>query len=223
MSRELTNQSDTVASSRHNDAPFHAFKMTAQPVRPPIPAYLQPAPKASSTAQSSPLSTIANAAAFDSRSTSQTRNSRPKRDAPNTDFTSEQATLSLIRRVLSPGGRGVEQRSTPKPVEELLPPLTSSNEIDLQLYAILAIVIRDFVLVWYSKITQDHAFIEEVIQIFAHCSRALEQRLRQVDIEELVLDEIPALILCHVNGWSLLSTHSAGRTVTIIASLQDCT
>jgi hypothetical protein len=114
---------------------------------------------------------------------------------------SEKATLSLIRRILvGDGSYGTESRATPQPIEAVLPPLTSSNDVDVQLYAIIAIVIKDFVRTWYSKITPDHIFVEEVIQIIAHCSRAIEQRLRQIDVVELALDEIPALVQRHIEG-----------------------
>ena len=53
---------------------------------------------------------------------------------------------------------------------------------------------------WYAKITPDHVFVEEVVRIIAHCTRALEERLRRVDFEELILDEIPALVDRHVHG-----------------------
>lgn len=93
-----------------------------------------------------------------------------------------------------------ELSSTQKPIEELLPPLTSSNEVDLQLYAIIAVIVKDFVYAWYTKITPDHVFVDEVVQIIAHCTRALEQRLRRVDLAEMVLDEIPALVDAHVQA-----------------------
>ena len=101
---------------------------------------------------------------------------------------------------MADGRNGTDSRATPSPIEGILPPLTSSNEIDVQLYAIVAIVIKDFVNSWYSKITPDHAFVDEVIQIIAHCSRALEQRLRQIDITELILDELPVLVERHIEG-----------------------
>jgi PXA domain len=122
-----------------------------------------------------------------------------KHDVGSAEYTSEKATAALIRRVLGPQ-TGVDPRNSPRPAEDILPPLTSSNEVDVQLYAIIAIVIKDFVHVWYSKITIDRVFIEEVVHIIAHCSRAVEQRLREVDVEELVFDEIPALVEAHLLG-----------------------
>ena len=72
--------------------------------------------------------------------------------------------------------------------------------MDLQLYAIIAVVVKDLVYSWYGKITPDQGFVEEVVRIVAHCTRALESRLRTVDLEGLILDEIPELIEGHVHG-----------------------
>ena len=87
-----------------------------------------------------------------------------------------------------------------RPIEELLPPLTSSNDVDLQLYALIAIVVKGLVQGWYGKITPDQALVEELVRIVAHCTRALEQRLRRVDLEALIFDEIPELVESHVLG-----------------------
>ena len=101
---------------------------------------------------------------------------------------------------MADGGHGTDTRSSPAPIEGVLPPLTSSNEVDVQLYAIVAIVIKDFVNSWYSKITPDRAFVDEVIQVIAHCSRAVEQRIRKLDVTEFILDELPALVERHIAG-----------------------
>lgn len=113
------------------------------------------------------------------------------------DAASEKATVNLIRRVLCPQ-TGNYGGSTPQPLEELLPPLTSSNDVDRQLYALIAIIIREFVYSWYSKITSDQVLVNEVLQVIAHCTRALEQRLRQIDVAQVILDEIPALVETHI-------------------------
>lgn len=118
----------------------------------------------------------------------------------NADALSDKATAAFIRRTLCSHQALSEGGTTTKPIDELLPPLTSSNEVDLQLYALLAIIIKDFVYTWYAKITPDHMFVDEVVQIVAHCTRALEQRLRKVDLEALLLDEIPLLVDAHVTG-----------------------
>lgn len=169
----------------------------AQPhLRPPV--YRLPHSKADATLSSS--SSAAGAAATPpstSRPSSLSRHASPTRFTSSTDA-SDRATAALVRRVLCPH---VHASSTePRPIDELLPPLTSSNDIDLQLYAIIAIVVKELVYSWYGKITPDQAFVEEVVRIVAHCTRALEGRLRTVDLEALIFDEIPELIESHVLG-----------------------
>lgn len=169
--------------------------MTAANLR--APTYLQPRPKALATSNISSQSTSASSKSPISIST--TPLTRQNNRLSPTDAVSERATISLIRRTLCTqfGDKG---RATPAPISELLPPLTSSNEVDLQLYAFIAIIIREFVYTWYAKITPDQVFVEEVVKIIAHCTRALEQRLREVDLECLLFDELPELLDVHVRG-----------------------
>jgi hypothetical protein len=163
-------------------------------------APFQPTLKASSTAQHSQLSAVAGNTPTVSRTASPARTRKQQRqETSKDDFLTDKSTVSLIRRVLVPDTHGVD-RNTNAPIEALLPPLTSSNDVDLQLYAIIAIVVKDFINPWYTKITPDQTFVDEVTQIIAHCSRALEQRLRQVDVAELLLDEVPAILESHVVG-----------------------
>jgi PXA domain-containing protein len=110
----------------------------------------------------------------------------------------DRATTSYIRRTLC--AHHAISSGPPKSIHELLPPLTSSNGLDLQLYAIIAVVLKEFVQSWYGKITPDHIFIDEILRVISHCARALEERIRKVDLEALVLDEIPRLIDSHISG-----------------------
>jgi hypothetical protein len=128
---------------------------------------------------------------------------RPRNTLPKSSLleaTSEKATIALIRKTLCPQSINTYNSGTPQPLQELLPPLTSSNELDLQLYALIAIIIKEFVYVWYSKITPDHIFVDEIVQLIAHFTRALEERFRQLDIEQVILDEIPRVIEAHIIG-----------------------
>ncbi|KAL2402873.1 hypothetical protein ABEF93_005551 [Exophiala dermatitidis] len=136
---------------------------------------------------------------------------RPRQDAAATDPTSERATIALIRRTLvAEGALGTDSKgSSTAGIEGILPPLTSSNEVDVQLYAIIAIVIKEYVNSWYSKITPDRTFVDEVIQILAHCTRAVEQRIRQIDMTELLLHELPVLVERHVNVYRTAATAQA--------------
>lgn len=194
---------DDYKDLRHAPRP-HGPKMTASsPSRPSFPTV---ATKTSPTAQSSPLNAVADGTT-PSGPRPASRVARDSRSRPGVslpDPTSERATFLLIRKTLvADGNHGAESRASPTPIEGVLPPLTSSNEVDVQLYAIVAIVIKDFVSSWYSKISPDRTFVDEVIQIIAHCSRALEQRIRQMDMTELILDELPVLIERHIEGGCL--------------------
>lgn len=172
--------------------------MTQALLRPPT--TLQPRPKANANFSSSSLDTQNPIRTpRPSRPSSENRQSS-SRKASTEQSASDRATAALVRRVLcsQPASGANEAR----PIEELLPPLTSSNEVDLQLYAIIAIVVKETVYSWYGKITSDQTFVEEVLRIIAHCTRDLEGRLRKVDLESLIFDEIPELIENHILGQS---------------------
>ncbi|KAF4121225.1 mitochondrial splicing suppressor protein 51 [Geosmithia morbida] len=113
------------------------------------------------------------------------------------DPLSDRVTTSLIRRTLCPSDNKIRDGSS-SDIHDVLPPLTSRNDVDLQLYALVAIILRDFVQSWYGRITTDEAFVAEIVHIVAHCTRAIEQRLRKVDLESLLLDEIPDLVERHM-------------------------
>ncbi|RDW83327.1 hypothetical protein BP5796_04818 [Coleophoma crateriformis] len=172
--------------------------MTAAPSR--APTYFQPRLKSFATSNTSSQSASGSTNPKSPISRPNTPATRASNRTLPADPLSERATILLVRRILC-SHLGDKGRNTPAPVDELLPPLTSSNEVDLQLYAFIAIIIKEFVYTWYGKITPDHVFVEEVVKIIAHCTRALEQRLRKVDLENLLFDELPELLDVHVKSY----------------------
>ncbi|EXK41489.1 hypothetical protein FOXG_02173 [Fusarium oxysporum f. sp. lycopersici 4287] len=180
--------------------------MTATPsLAPAVPPARPPAPRPKSVAFDTESPTSADMA-------SPTR--RPFRSNA-TDPLSDRATSLLIRRTLCSPQLGEKSRDSQVPIDELLPPLTSRNDVDLQLYALLAIIMREFVQSWYSKITTDEHFVSEILHIIAHCSRALEQRFREVDLESLVLDEIPDLLDKHITSYRISHSPIARQPVEV--------
>ncbi|MCJ1336589.1 hypothetical protein MMC09_001867 [Bachmanniomyces sp. S44760] len=180
--------------------------MTQAPLR--APSYLQPRLKAPPTFSNTSHDTLsASNSPQVSRASSRSRRASPSQ-SQLTAYTSDKATAALVRRTLCPNAQGSQA------IDELLPPLTSSNDVDLQLYAIISIVVKEFVYSWYGKITPDQGFVEEVVKIIAHCTRALEQRIRSVDIEGLVFDEIPELLESHIDAYktSHLTFYSSNTT-----------
>ncbi|ODA80044.1 hypothetical protein RJ55_03002 [Drechmeria coniospora] len=117
------------------------------------------------------------------------------------DPLSDRATQALIRRTLCPQRSADKGRDSQMPIDKLLPPLTSRNDVNLQLYAFLAIILREFVQSWYSKVTTDETFVGEILHIIAHCTQTLEERFRKLDLESLALNEIPELLEKHVTTY----------------------
>ncbi|CAL8576386.1 hypothetical protein XPA_002272 [Xanthoria parietina] len=180
--------------------------MTQPLLRPPT--TLQPRPKANPTSSSSSIaSQITVKTPQQSRTPSETRQSTSHRPSP-TPAAADRANVALIRRVLCPQQSSIANDTWP--INELLPPLSSSNEVDLQLYTIIAIVVKELVYSWYGKITPDQAFVEEVVRIVAHCTLAVEGRLRKIDLESLLLDEIPELVESHVLAYRI--SHGSAQT-----------
>ncbi|KAL4896653.1 PXA domain-containing protein [Aspergillus ambiguus] len=180
--------------------------MSSDPPRPglhPV-SHLKAGPTTSSSR--STVSPVSSTLQQPSHSPRKSRQKHPSRDEPF-NLTSDRATIALIRRILCPQSANNSGTPGPQTLEEL-PPLTSSNEVDRQLYALIAIIIKEFVLSWYSKITTDQALVNEVLQVIAHCTRALEQRLRSTDVAGLILDEIPALIESHIISYRLAKEQS---------------
>ena len=115
----------------------------------------------------------------------------------------DEETVKYVKRILCdlPAQPAAPKGTPTSDVDsKLLPPLTSSNEVDLQVYAMIAVILNQFVQSWYNRLTPDHDFVAEIVQIIAHCTRGLEQRLRQVDLELLLLDELPELLVAHIDG-----------------------
>lgn len=125
---------------------------------------------------------------------------RPQRQIPKRD---DAHAIAYIKRVLRSGNRissSANPGTSPEVVGGLLPPLTSSNAIDIQLYALIAILLENLVQSWYSRITPDQQFVDEIVRITAHCTRGLEQRLRDVALDDVLLDELPGLLIEHIEG-----------------------
>ncbi|KAG5993248.1 hypothetical protein E4U54_003421 [Claviceps lovelessii] len=134
---------------------------------------------------------------------------------PSIDPLSDRATEALIRKVFLSHEPGDKGRDSQARIDELLPPLTSRNDVDLQLYAFLAIVLREFVQAWYNKITPDETFVAEIVHVIAHCTRAIEQRLRDVDLESLIFHEIPELLDKHIKLYRSTHHDQPCRTVPV--------
>ncbi|KAK1074578.1 hypothetical protein LTR33_009720 [Friedmanniomyces endolithicus] len=125
-------------------------------------------------------------------------------NAPERRTAKDEAPVKFIKRALcAKPAKPAQDETAPEidgNLEDLLPRLTSRADVDLQLYTILAVVLSQFVQSWYNRITPHADFVGEVVQIVAHCTRGLEERLKLVDLDSLLLDELPGLLDAHLQA-----------------------
>lgn len=96
----------------------------------------------------------------------------------------------------------IETSETKRFTERNLPPLTSSNDLDVRLYALFALLLHNFVYEWYTKslkLGSRDEFTKELVFLFAHISRNLQERINSADDEfiRLIVTDIPYLLEKH--------------------------
>lgn len=74
----------------------------------------------------------------------------------------------LYKRLLYPGVADRPPRILQTP---------GTEQVDIQLYNLLALICRGFISPWYSKISRDRAFFLEIVRVASHVFRQLEARL----------------------------------------------
>ncbi|CAN6638330.1 hypothetical protein TRVA0_017S00298 [Trichomonascus vanleenenianus] len=80
-----------------------------------------------------------------------------------------------------------------------LPRLSRSDGVNLQLYALVALICRHFVQSWHSLITQDQAFVFEILKAIAAASHQIEGRLASINFYNALLDDLPYILNCHLS------------------------
>lgn len=109
----------------------------------------------------------------------------------------QQLTQELLfenAAILAPETKSVTERS--------LPPLTSSNDLDVRLYALFALLLHNFVYGWYSRslnLGSREEFTKELVFLFAHIARNLQERINRANAEfiRLIVTDIPYLLENH--------------------------
>lgn len=87
--------------------------------------------------------------------------------------------------------------------QDVLPPLTMSNELDVKLYALFALLLKNFVFGWYSESLQlggRAEFTKELVYLFAHVCRALQERaiVAQDELVAVLIVDLPILVKKHL-------------------------
>ncbi|OBT41256.1 hypothetical protein VE00_08965 [Pseudogymnoascus sp. WSF 3629] len=100
---------------------------------------------------------------------SSTTSIKPTRATPSPAPRAPQPTQAQLRAALSPAATSALIRRTlhptaskDTPLSSLLKPLTGDADADFEIYALLAVVMREFVVKWYGNITGDPGFVGEI-------------------------------------------------------------
>lgn len=104
----------------------------------------------------------------------------------------QSGTEHLIRQIFLP------KESHQRDWRDRLPSLTSSDEVNIELYALFGLICRQFIQTWYYKIVDDPAFIYDISTVLAHVTRQLEERVVQIDLYGFLLDELPMILDAHI-------------------------
>lgn len=115
----------------------------------------------------------------------------------------------LIYQIFLPSAEGKEDW------RDRLPHLTSNGTVNVQLYAFLGVVLRQFVQSWHTAIVDDDAFVFAILETLSKAIKDIERRASkvrfaawkigistniQLDLDRMLLDDIPFLIDSHVKG-----------------------
>ncbi|RPA87590.1 hypothetical protein BJ508DRAFT_300842 [Ascobolus immersus RN42] len=100
----------------------------------------------------------------------------------------DQDTISLIRRTLIPS------EPPTKPLEDLLPALTSSQDVDIELYALLSIIFQEFITPWYNELSTASTFPSELTLLIAHLTLTFQSRLSSFPTIPFFFEFIPSVL-----------------------------
>lgn len=94
------------------------------------------------------------------------------------------------------------KQDTASQSDDLLPPLTSSNDLDIRLYAFFSLLLNNFVFGWYSgslNLDSRTEFTKELIFLLAHVSRNIQERIQHCndDVIQMLITDIPYLVEKH--------------------------
>lgn len=84
-----------------------------------------------------------------------------------------------------------------------LPRLTSSDCVNKELYALLGLIIRQFVNSWYTRISDNPSFVFEITQTISAVTQQVECRVLALELEEVLLDDLPYVLDAHIQDYRL--------------------
>lgn len=112
--------------------------------------------------------------------------------------TSQSDPSALYKRVFYPNASDAPARILATP---------GTEQLDIQLYNLLALICRGFISPWYSKVSRDRAFLLEIVRVASYVFRRIEDKLVGTDSEEpidavkLLCVSIPGVLQRHVRDF----------------------
>lgn len=101
----------------------------------------------------------------------------------------------LVRQVLLP-----DSEESQNVLEQLPKPTSCSDAVNTEWYALVALICRHMVQSWYSRISDDPGFVQEMVEVLAKVSLDIDERLKKVDYETVLLDGLPYIIDTHFDA-----------------------
>ncbi|KAA8899916.1 hypothetical protein TRICI_006286 [Trichomonascus ciferrii] len=110
----------------------------------------------------------------------------------------------VIQRTLFPrdGGNADWRIKLPRPTE--------SDRVNKEFYALLGLILRQFVSSWYSKITEDGKFVYEIVKTVSGVVGRLEDRALSLDLDTIILDDLPYMLDAHIQDFRFAKRRHAG-------------
>lgn len=78
--------------------------------------------------------------------------------------------------------------------------LTGHRELDREIYCLLALILREFVLPWYDGVSSERAFIHNITQCFHASFIRFMPKLRRLDSNQFLLEILPAILSFYIHG-----------------------
>lgn len=85
-------------------------------------------------------------------------------------------------------------------------PLTTSAKVNEELSKIIALLLRDFISMWYDSLTNDQEFYLEIIQTIATLTQEIERRLLRVEWVTLFVHDLPKILKTHLQDYRTCCT-----------------
>ena len=95
---------------------------------------------------------------------------------------------------------------------------TSSQLLSQELEKTFSILIREYINIWYSDISQNSDFVDQLLKIISLILVKLEKRLVKIDWVKLLSLKLPDLIKTHIRDFrscksKFSSVYSGGRNI----------